>query len=145
MKLGRKKGINLLELMIVVVIIGVLVGIAIPQYLNVVERQKASEAVQLLGVLRQAQIRYYAANGAFAGGASSPCDTVGLDVDWSRSTDPTLAYFNQPQCAVVNPIVKMERIDNAAYGKYTLQIDEDGAISCVFDVAVPNGCTRLGY
>ena len=140
MRLGRKKGITLLELMIVVIIIGVLVGIAIPQYLNVVERQKASEAVQLLGVLRQAQIRYQAANGVFAGGASSPCDTVGLDIDWSAPQ-----YFQDVDCfSGGTPIVAITRTTNTAYGQYVLSIDEDGTINCS-NGAVAGACSKLGY
>lgn len=133
MKLDRKKGINLLELMIVVAIIGVLVGIAVPQYLNVVEKQKASEAVQLLGVLRQAQIRYQAANASYANGCSV------LDVEWS-----TPVYFAQPLCALVDPIVTIQRNANTAYGQYSFGITEDGAIACT-NGAVAGACAKIGY
>lgn len=136
----RKKAINLLELMIVTVIIGVLAGIAIPQYLNVVERQRASEAVQLLGLLRQAQIRYQVANGAFAGGAGTPCDTVGLDIDWSAPQ-----YFEDVDCFTSGAtIVAITRQVNTAYGQYVFTIDEDGAIACT-NGAVAGSCAKIGY
>jgi len=43
-----KKGFTLMELLVVILIIGILVGIAVPQYLKVVNRGRAVEALSVL-------------------------------------------------------------------------------------------------
>lgn len=58
MPLGRK-GFTLLEVVIVVIIIGLLAAIALPQYTTTLNRAKAGEAYTNLGALRTAMDRYY--------------------------------------------------------------------------------------
>lgn len=55
----KKKGFTLLELIIVVIIISVLAGLAIPQYLKAVEKAKAAKARQVLSELMQAEKLYH--------------------------------------------------------------------------------------
>lgn len=131
-----RKGITLSEIITVTVIIGVLSAIAIPYYINMVERQKTSEAIQLLGMLRQAQIRYQAVNGNY----TSNCSLLDLDLDWS-----TLQYFNQPYCQSAEPVAGMVRKSNPGYGNYSFNISSNGQINCTPDSAVPGACSRLGY
>ncbi len=50
-----KKGFTLIEMLVVVLIIGILAGIALPQYTNAVEKSKASEALIILKSLRDHQ------------------------------------------------------------------------------------------
>lgn len=53
-------GFTLLELMMVVVIIGILATIALPQYFRSAERARTSEALSYLATLRSAEMRYRA-------------------------------------------------------------------------------------
>jgi type IV pilus assembly protein PilE len=55
-----KKGFTLLELLIVVIIVGVLATLALPNFLRGVERARWAEAKNILGALRASQIRYKA-------------------------------------------------------------------------------------
>ena len=48
----------------VVVIIAILAAIAVPQYLRSGERSRAAEALQVLGAIRMAEVRYKAFNPA---------------------------------------------------------------------------------
>jgi len=89
-----KKGFTLMELIIVVIIIGILAMIGLPQFFNVAERGRSAEAANLLGAIRSAQLRYYA--------EFSVVDTSGncskLDVEIG-----TTKYFNAPDCTGATP------------------------------------------
>ncbi len=54
----KKSGFTLIELMIAIIIIGVLVAIAIPGYLDMQERAKASKALATLDNIRTALTMY---------------------------------------------------------------------------------------
>ncbi len=57
--LRSKKGFTLVELMIVVAIIGILAGIAIPRYMNFIRRSKEGATKGNLGAVRSALNIYY--------------------------------------------------------------------------------------
>lgn len=82
----ERRGFTLLELMMVVVIIGILATIAIPQYLKTAERARMSEAVSMLGQIRGSQMRYRAATGAFATALNA------LDFDPVTDSSGTLLF-----------------------------------------------------
>ncbi|MDD4957286.1 MAG: type IV pilin protein [Candidatus Omnitrophica bacterium] len=52
--LGRK-GFTMLELLMVVIIIGILATLAVPQYMSFVEKARAAEAVGTIGAIRTAE------------------------------------------------------------------------------------------
>jgi prepilin-type N-terminal cleavage/methylation domain-containing protein len=60
-----KKGFTLVELLIVIIIIGILVTMAMPQYQKMVNRARWAEAMQLAGSVKTAETLYYAENNAF--------------------------------------------------------------------------------
>jgi prepilin-type N-terminal cleavage/methylation domain-containing protein len=57
--LRSKKGFTLVELMIVVAIIGILAGIAIPRYMNFIRRSREGATKGNLGAVRSALNIYY--------------------------------------------------------------------------------------
>ena len=120
-ELRTENGFTLAEMLIVVMIIGILAAIAVPQYIKVVERDKATEALDLLLTFKGAQDRYLAKYGDFCKDTIANCP--GFDI-----TPPTLKYF-KPLIAfsgVAGPsnpwLLVMTRDDPAPalYGNYTI-------------------------
>jgi prepilin-type N-terminal cleavage/methylation domain-containing protein len=61
----KKNAFTLIELMITVMVIAVLVSIAIPNYINTVERARAREARATLQAMRAAELSYSAERRSF--------------------------------------------------------------------------------
>jgi len=53
---------TLLELLIVIIILGILAALALPQYLRTVEKSRGSEALIHLGTIRTVEMNFYAEN-----------------------------------------------------------------------------------
>ncbi|NQT46095.1 MAG: prepilin-type N-terminal cleavage/methylation domain-containing protein [Candidatus Omnitrophica bacterium] len=58
-----KKSFTLIELLIVVIIVGILATVALPQYQKVVKKARWTEAVSMLGAIRKACEIYYQGHG----------------------------------------------------------------------------------
>lgn len=65
-ELKRMRGVTLMELMIVVVIVGILAGIAYPSYRQHVQRAKRPEAMSVLLQIATEQERYYLNHNTYA-------------------------------------------------------------------------------
>lgn len=61
----KRSGFTLVELMVVVIVIGILVTIAVPNYQRSVERAKCSQAISILKSMRNAALSYFADNEDF--------------------------------------------------------------------------------
>ena len=75
----RQAGVTLMELMIVVVIVGILAGVALAVYIEIVNKAKRTEAKILLHQAAARQERYYFENNQYT--------TTAADLGYSPATD----------------------------------------------------------
>ena len=76
-----RKGFTLIEVLIVVIILGILATIAIPQFAKMTSRARLAEAWTNIGAIRTAQSVYYLENSSYATGVVSPGNSQGMDID----------------------------------------------------------------
>ncbi len=114
------RGFTLIELIIVVVIIGILASVAVTRYPQVVKKAKIAEADGILGMMRGAEIRYYAENGLYAtvSGTTNPLD---VDIPGYGGTAASI-YFTYT-AAASNGMVKAAGKGTMSDVTVTLKID----------------------
>lgn len=131
-----KKGFTLLELIIVIIIIGIIMGIALPRYINVSEKIRAAEGIGILGALRSAQMRYYLQFGDYSvvgdcSNTDTPITSFGTVKYFKFSACTNFAWFGS---TVVAASTRMDE-------SYTLFMYENGNIWC----SNPAICPGLGF
>ena len=135
-KLKNNTGFTLTEIIAVIIIVGIIATFALPRFTGTFERMRASEAVQMLTALLEAQKVYQLENGEYAD------DPDLLDVEIDRSSNfllpPTVA---SPADPVADPIASIRRIGG---GGYWLEINEEGTITCT-DQGLDPSCAEAGY
>jgi prepilin-type N-terminal cleavage/methylation domain-containing protein len=137
-----KRAFTLLELIIVVIIIGILISVAIPQYTSVTEKARAAEGIQILGILRGAQIRYNSISGQWY---SEDYYNLNLDVsiETAKYFDLNQTYCHSPSWGGVHRIFTgTTRLANT-FGPYLLGINEAGEIYCYSNPKTI--CKKLGF
>ena len=129
-----RKGFTLVELAVVVVIIGVLAAFGVPRLLKAVERSKAGESFNYLGVIREAQERYNTRTGTYAALVTD------LDVDISNPTYFTVGIIAAGITLSLEDswTLTLTRTGAAAgYGAYTVIFNEDGyAVASTIPAAI---------
>lgn len=118
----NRRGFTLLELMIVIIIIGVLAGLAFPQMFKAAERARKAEGISLAGLIRASEIRYYDEHGAYA--------TAVANLDVSYTTPKYFTVTSVGTSASNLATLTRNATDRpAAYGAYTIVIQEDGTVT----------------
>lgn len=56
---NRKQGFTLVELLVVVIIVGILASVALPQFKSMTLRARATEAQNIVGAILTAELLYY--------------------------------------------------------------------------------------
>ncbi len=137
-----KKGFTLMELIIVVVIIGILAMVGLPQFFRVAERGRAAEGIALLGSIRSAQLRFAAEHGTTTN-AMANLDISDPTVTLKFFGAPVLIGNVDPQNAPGSVIATVRRnaTQNQVGNTYTLGIQANGIFTC--DGGVANMCPLI--
>ena len=85
---NSKAGFTLIELLAVVLIIGILTSVALPQYRRSIQRAEAMEVLVNLRTLFDSAKRYRSAN------SEAPTKLTGLDVSFFDADTPNASSFN---------------------------------------------------
>ncbi len=129
-EMGGVSGFALIEMVVVILVIGILSAVALPQYARIMERPRAAEGVQFLLAIKGAQDRYFNRYGVYCIGALTAANCRGWDI-----TIPAPKYFD----AVPNTVaagtwnLTLTRTFNTIYyGQYTLIYTDGGnpALTC---------------
>ncbi len=110
----NKKGFTLIEILVVVLIIGVLGSLALPQYLKSVEKSKYAEAEEILQTIYTAQHRYVLDNNTYAE-TFDDLDITFEDVDMSKAINGSVYTTNNFRISLdransIVPIVIADRV-----------------------------------
>lgn len=143
-----KKGFTLIEMLVVVLVIGTLAAIAVPQYKKAVLRSRAAEVWSLLPTLRSAAEEYCLANG----GGQPTLEDLSVKIPLSTKTP----YFEISSCSAflsqkgsvagMLPLTSKSFSDimaNPSMEDYVgLLLYQSGARTCIGD---PTNCYILGF
>lgn len=164
---NNKKGFTLIEMLVVVLIVGVLVGVAVPQYQRSVQRARLAEAEVMMRAVVPAVEEYCMANSAnaqidpYSLSISYPVTTfIELPVVWSKSGTSFTAVggsckdflknsLNNPSVISylfnkkANTISSGEELEASLLSM--LAMNRVGRRKCMAGPADPNACAHLGF
>lgn len=130
-------GFTIIETVIVVIIIGVLVSLALPNFFYVHEKTKAAEGVQILESIRRAQWAYYYDDG----GAQNFADDL-ADLDLEIPAPENFDVLDDTHIlTTANPSENIAMVRRST-GLFQLYITADGDITCSGAGSV---CAKVGF
>ncbi|MBU0650928.1 prepilin-type N-terminal cleavage/methylation domain-containing protein [bacterium] len=116
------KGFTLIEVLIVILIVGILASLAMPQYTKLVEKAKVSEAKTMLSAIRTAEGIYF-----------SEKDEYTEDLEDDLDVEVTTAKFSYAVTAENDAVPQTFKATatriGGSYQDDTISMDQDGNIT----------------
>ncbi len=135
----KRKGFTLIELLMVVIIIGILVTMAIPNYFQSIERSKGTRSKIICDNLRKAELQYRAINGTFINDSGAFPILVSFDIPailvTNNGDDGDWTYDVGGSTVDVCVVTATRNMTApSAYQGATIQMTQDGVINVSNDV-----------
>ena len=100
-----KKGFTLVEMMIVVAIIAVLAGVAIPQYTKYVKKSETTEAMRFIKQITDAEILYFATNKKYVKFDTSTTDGSEKKIGFKAPSEANFKNYEVTVCGTNDGII----------------------------------------
>lgn len=114
-----KRSFSVLEIIVVIVIIGILAALGIPQYQKVVERARQTEGLVFLSQVHASQNRYY-----YEHDYVYPTTSAALDIGL-----PVPKFFENLNLDSDGSATVDRNSQSAGNWEYSIKIDKDGVLS----------------
>ena len=150
MKNLNRKGFTLIEMLVVVLIIGILAAVALPQYFKAVEKSRSTEALSIMGSLAAAmeRARLVSSNNTYPADLSSLdiefADVNGTPVNGSSWSTKNFNIKHTPGTTVSDGNVQAVRAGTANSGYTLTRYYLTGKVVCTDGTGRGGICASLG-
>lgn len=143
--MSRESGFSLVELMIVVAIAAILASVAIPAYMNHINRVRQGDAITVLMDAKLGQEIYWGENDRYAGrigclenfGAAEPCDGTASNEYYTKPGNQGYKIYVQ-SASTDKYIIRAENKIYDWAGTDIITIEESDAAPVVWDNITPS-------
>ncbi len=114
----RKKGFTLIEILVVIVILGILAGIAVPTYNKLIRKSRVSDGLHGLDMLAGAQEKYFIEHGTYSQNLvalNPPFKEYREQIPGAPFTNIITTNFTYDKPAQQHCILAISNIENSSY------------------------------
>jgi len=121
-----QKGFTLAELLIVIVILGILGGIALPRFYPQQEKARVAEAISMLSAIRQGEMGYHLESGVYLALDKDKADTEWGKIGIDKPPVNQFEYSVNGGTSGTGAATATRVSDDAKYNNKTIILNIDG-------------------